>query len=66
MTQILLQIEDESIFPALEEALMRLKGIKVKTITDVPSTQTSKAIKDAIEGKVTPCKNSDDMFAKLK
>ena len=65
MTQIILQIDDASIIPALEKTLKLLKGVKVKTITDVPNSTTVKAMKDAKEGKVTHSKNSKDMFTSL-
>ena len=66
MTQIILQIEDASILPALEKTLRLLKGVKVKIITDdIPSTKTLKALKEAKEGKVTRSKNSGEMFSDL-
>ena len=65
MTQIILQIEDASILPALEKTLRLLKGVKVKIITDVPNARTLKAIKEAKEGKVTRSKSGDDMFSAL-
>ena len=65
MTQIILQVEDASIIPALEKTLKLMKGVKVKTITDMPNPVTVKAIKNAKEGKVTHSKNSADMFTTL-
>lgn len=65
MTQIILQIDDASILPALETTLKLLKGVTVKTITDVPTATTDKAIKNAKAGKVTHCKSSSDMFTLL-
>ncbi|MDD4968672.1 MAG: hypothetical protein PHT07_04500 [Paludibacter sp.] len=65
MTQIILQVDDASIIPALEKTLKLLKGVKIKTITDIPNPITAKAMKDAKDGKVTHSKNSKDMFASL-
>jgi len=65
MTQIILQVDDPSIIPALEKSLKLLKGVKIKTITDIPNSITVKAIKDVKEGKVTHSKNSKDMFTSL-
>jgi hypothetical protein len=65
MTQIILQIDDASIIPALKKTLKLLKGVKVKTITDFPNTTTTKAIKNAKDGKVIHSKNSTDMFTSL-
>jgi hypothetical protein len=65
MTQIILQVDDASIIPALEKTLKLLKGVKVKTITDFPNMTTAKAIKNAKDGKVTHSKNSTDMFTSL-
>jgi len=65
MTQIILQVDDASIIPALEKTLKLLKGVKVKTITDLPNPVTVKAIKNAKEGKITHSKNSTDMFASI-
>ena len=65
MTQIILQVDDASIIPALEKTLKLLKGVKVKTITDSPNSITVKAIKDAKDGKIIRSKNSKDMFTSL-
>jgi hypothetical protein len=65
MTQIILQVDDASIIPALKKTLKLLKGVKVKTITDIPNPVTIKAIKDAKDGKVIHSKNSTDMFMSL-
>jgi len=65
MTQIILQVDDPTILPALEKTLRLLKGVKVKTITKFPNASTVKAIKDAKEGKVIHHKNSSDMFTSL-
>lgn len=66
MTQIILQVDDASIIPALKKMLKLLKGVKVKTITDIPNPVTVKAIKDAQDGKVTHSKNNTDMFTSLR
>ena len=65
MTQIILQVDDASIIPALEKSLKLLKGVKVKSITNLPNPITVKAIKNAKDGKVTHSKNSKDMFTSL-
>ena len=65
MTQIILQVDDASIIPALENSLKLLKGVKVKSITNLPNPITVKAIKNAKDGKVTCSKNSKDMFTSL-
>jgi len=65
MTQIILQVDDASILPALEKTLKLLKGVKVKTITELPNETTAKAIKDAKAGKVIRSKSSSDMFKQL-
>jgi hypothetical protein len=51
MTQIILQVDDASIIPALEKTLNLLKGVTVKTITDIPNSTTVKAMKAAKEVK---------------
>ena len=65
MTQIILQIEDTNLIPEIEKTLALLKGVSFKTITEVPSKDTLKAIKQAKEGKVTHCKSSAEMFEAL-
>jgi len=65
MTQIILQVDDATLLPALEKTLKLLKGVKVKTITELPNASTAKAIKEAKEGKVIRHKNSSDMFTSL-
>ena len=65
MTQIILQVDDASIIPALEKSLKLLKGVKVKSITNLPNPITVKATKNAKDGKVTRSKNSKDMFTSL-
>ena len=65
MTQIIIQVDDASIIPALEKSLKLLKGVKVKSITNLPNPITVKAIKNAKDGKVTRSKNSKDMFTSL-
>jgi len=65
MTQIILQVDDASIIPALEKSLKLLKGVKVKSITDIPNSVTVKAMKAAKEGKVTHSKNSKELFTSL-
>ena len=65
MTQIILQVDDASIIPALEKTLKLLKGVKIKTITDIPNSVTVKAMKAAKEGKVTPVKSSKELFTTL-
>jgi hypothetical protein len=54
-----------SIIPALEKTLYQMKGVKLKTIIEIPNTITVKAMKDAKDGKVTHRKNSKDMFTSL-
>jgi len=66
MTQIILQVDDSTILPALEQTLKLLKGVKVTSITDMPAAKTVSAIKQAKEGKVTRCKSSNDMFISLR
>jgi hypothetical protein len=65
MTQIILQVDDATILPALEKTLRLLKGVKVKTITELPNATTAKAIKDAKEGKVIRSQSSSEMFKSL-
>lgn len=65
MTQIILQVDDATILPALEKTLKLLKGVKVKTITELPNASTAKAIKESKDGKVVRAKNSRDMFTSL-
>jgi len=65
MTQIILQVDDASIIPALEKTLKLMKGVKVKTIIEIPNSVTAKAMKDAKDGKVSHSKNSKDMFTSL-
>lgn len=65
MTQIILQVDDSTIIPELEKTLKLLKGVTVKTITEIPALATVKAIKEAKAGKVTRSKNSNEMFEQL-
>jgi hypothetical protein len=65
MTQIILQVDDATILPALKKTLKLLKGVTVKTITELPNASTVKAIKDAKDGKVIRHKDSIDMFTSL-
>jgi hypothetical protein len=65
MTQIILQVDDASVIPTLENSLKLLKGVKVKSITDIPNSVTVKAMKAAKEGKVSKSKNSKELFATL-
>ena len=66
MTQIILDIKDPSILPALEKTLSLLKGVTVETITDVPNSKTTKAVKEAKTGKITRFKNSKEMITALQ
>ncbi len=66
MTQIILDIKDDSILPALEKTLSLLKGVKVEKVTDGPNKQTRKAVNEAKMGKVVRSKGSKEMFASLK
>jgi len=66
MTQIILDIKDDSILPALEKTLSLLKGVKVEKVADGPNIQTRKAINAAKAGKVVRSKSSKEMFASLK
>ena len=65
MIQIILQVDDASIIPVLKKTLKLFKGVKVKTITDLATPETVKALKNAKDGKVTHSKNSTDMFTSL-
>jgi len=62
MTQIILQIEDTSLIPEIDKILALSKGVSFKTITEIPSKDTLKSIKQAREGKITHCKSSAEMF----
>jgi hypothetical protein len=66
MTQIILDIKDDSILPALEKTLSLLKGVKVEKVADGPNQQTRKAINEAKAGNVVRSKGSKEMFASLK
>jgi len=66
MTQIILEVKDASILPALEKTLSLMKGVTIETITDVPNVKTTKAIKEAKTGKVTRFKNSKEMITALQ
>lgn len=66
MTQITINIEDKSILPHLKKILNALEGVSIAT----PQNKRKKSgieesYEDVRAGRVTHCKDVDDMFQKI-
>jgi len=65
MTQIVLNIEDESILPTLKKVVKSFSGVSIlRTITKESAYEISK--REKTEGKVNVYASAEDFFARME
>lgn len=65
MTQIVLNIKDESILPALKKVVKSFSGVSIlRTITKESAYEISK--REKTEGKVNVYASAEDFFARME
>lgn len=66
MTQITLNIENVSILPHLKKVLESISGVSIaKTEVKHPESGIEEAYEDIKTGRITHCKDVDDMFQQI-
>ncbi len=66
MTQLTINIEDKSILPHLKKILNALEGVTIaKPAKKNKKSGIEQALEDVKAGRVTQCKDVDDMFHQI-
>lgn len=66
MTQLTINIEDKSMLPHLKKILNALEGVSIsKPVKTRKKTGIEESYEDIRAGRVTQCKDVDDMFHKI-
>jgi vacuolar-type H+-ATPase subunit D/Vma8 len=66
MTQLTINIEDKSILPHLKKILNALEGVTIaKPTKKNKKSGIEQALEDVKAGRVTQCKDVDDMFHQI-
>ena len=62
MTELLIEVENESILSSLRKVLSSMDGVKVKRASRRKKTGLELALEDVKEGRVTEWNSVDEMF----
>ena len=65
MTQIILNVEDQSMLPGLRKILGNLNGVTIAAMPKKRKGTLSRAVKEVRDGKVTKANSVADLMSKL-
>lgn len=65
MTQIILNVEDQSMLPGLRKILGKLNGVTIATMPKKRKGTLSRAVKEVRDGKVTKANSVADLMSNL-
>lgn len=65
MTQIIINVEDQSLLPHLTKMLEAIQGISIAKTSKKGKNGIEEALDDIRKGRVTHCENVDDMFKQI-